>query len=218
MARPTKLTPEVKNHILLALRAGCHLTVAAASAGVGEATLHRWLTDKRPDYRAFAADVRQAIAQGEVVLVGRIGQAAPDSPGVALRLLERRHPQRWGRARADLIQPPDEFPAETPEPGPQKPPTLQERVVALPPEWQVPIIKLMTAAARGKTVAEFFEGTDRLASLRDSDPPADPWWRMSGEPFTPTPSGAPPVADNASAGTPVAADEPDGSGGDDQRG
>jgi hypothetical protein len=218
MARPSKFTPEVRTHILLALRAGSHLTVAAASAGVCEATLHRWLTDRRPQFRAFAADARQAIAEGEVFLVGRIGQAVHRSPGVALKLLERRHPQRWGPGRLDMLQVPDEFPAETPEPGPQKPPTLQERVVALPPEWQLPIIKLFTAAALGKTPAEFFEGPDRLASLRESDPPPDPWWKQSGEPFTPTLPGAPPVAGNASAGTPAAADEPDGSGGEDQRG
>ena len=218
MARPTKLTADVKNCIILAVRAGNYLKVAAASASVCEATLHRWLTDKRPLYRAFAADVRQAIAEHEVLLVGRITQATPDNPGVGLRLLERRYPQHWGRARADLTQPPDEFPAETPEPGPQKPPTLQERVVALPPEWQVPIIKLFTAAALGKTPAEFFEAPDRLASLRDSDPPPDPWWKQSGEPFTPTLPGAPPVAGSASAGTPGTADEPDGSGGDAQRG
>jgi len=218
MARPTKLTPDVKNHILLALRTGRYLTVAAASAGVGEATLHRWLTDKRPDYRAFAADVRRAIAEGEVFLVGRIGQAAPDSPGVALRLLERRHPQRWGRARADLNQPPDEFPAETPEPGLQRPLTLSDEFMLVSEEWQVPLRKIFNAVARGKTPAEFFEGPDRLASLRDSDRPPDPWWKQSGEPFTPTLPGTPPVAGNASTGTPAAPDEPDGSGGEDQRG
>jgi hypothetical protein len=180
--------------------------------------LHRWLTDRRPQFRAFAADARQAIAEGEVVLVGRIGQAVHRSPGVALKLLERRHPQRWGPGRLDVLPVPDEFPLETPEPGPEKPPTLQEQVVALPPEWQMPIMKLFTAAALGKTPAEFFGRPDRLASLRDSDPPPDPWWKQSGEPFTPTLPGTPPVAGNASAGTPVAADEPDGSGGDDQRG
>ena len=100
-----------------------------------------------------------------MVLVGRIGQAAPDSPGVALRLLERRHPQRWGRARADLIQPPDEFPAETPEPGPQRPPTLQERVVALPPEWQVPIIKLFDRGGPRE---------DRRRVLRRARPAGEP--------------------------------------------
>jgi hypothetical protein len=210
MARPSKFTPEVRTHILLALRGGSHLTVAAASAGVCEATLHRWLTDRRPQFRAFAADARQAIAEGEVVLVGRIGQAVHRSPGVALKLLERRHPQRWGPGRLDMLQLPDEFPAVTPEPGPQRPPTLQEQVVELSPEWQLPIIKLMTAAAFGKTPAEFFEGPDRLADLRDSDP-LDPWWKLPGEPFTPTLPDAPPVLGNA-------ADEPDRSGGDDQSG
>jgi hypothetical protein len=121
------------------------------------------MADRRPLYRAFNAAVRKAIAESEVLLVGRIAQAAPKSPGVALSLLERRHPQRWGQARADLAQTADEFPAEPPAPGKPKPPTLQDQVISLSPEWQLPIIKLMTAAALGKTVAEFFEGPDQLA-------------------------------------------------------
>jgi hypothetical protein len=96
VARPTKLTPDVEERILLGLRAGNFLKVAAAAAGVGEATLHRWLADRRPPYRAFDAAVRKAIAESEVLLVGRIAQVAPQSPGVALRLLERRYPQRLG--------------------------------------------------------------------------------------------------------------------------
>ena len=210
MARPTKLTPDVEERILLGLRAGNFLKVAAAAAGVGEATLHRWLADRRPPYRAFDAAVRKAIAESEVLLVGRIAQVAPQSPGVALRLLERRYPQRWGRARADLVQPPDEFPADPPTPGKPKPPTLQDQVVGLSPEWQLPIFKLLAAAAVGRTPAEFFERPDTLASLRDEYPPRDPWWKMSGEPLTPTPPAGPLDARHATAETVPATDALDG--------
>ena len=218
MARTPKLTPDVEERILLSLRVGNFLKVAAASAGISEATLYRWLADPRPLYRAFRAAVRKAIAEGEVLLVGRIAQAAPKSPGVALRLLERRHPQRWGRARADLTQPPDEFPAEPLEPGPPKPLTLSDRFISVSEEWMWPISKLFTAAALGHTPAEFFEGPDRLASLRDSYPPPDPWWKVSGEPLTPTPPAAPPAAEDALPGTADPADTPDGPDDDGQRG
>ena len=218
MARTPKLTPDVEERILLSLRVGNFLKVAAASAGIGEATLYRWLADPRPLYRAFRAAVRKAIAEGEVFLVGRIAQAAPKSPGVALRLLERRYPQRWGRARADLVQPPDEFPADPPTPGKPKPPTLQDQVIALSPEWQLPIFKLLTAAAFGRTPAEFFEGPDTLASLRDEYPPRDPWWKMSGEPLTPTPPAGPLDTGRATAEAVAAADTLDGPEEDRQRG
>lgn len=186
MARPPKLTPDVKERILLFLRAGNFLKVAAAAAGIGEATLYRWLADPRPLYQAFAADVRKAIAEGEALLVGRINQGAARSPGVALQMLERRHSQRWGRARADLGQPPDEFPADPPTPGKPKPPTLEDQVIALSPEWQMPIWRMLTAAAFGRTPAEFFEGPDTLASLREEYPPRGPWWKMTSEPLIPT--------------------------------
>lgn len=217
MARPSKLTPDVRTHILLALRAGSHLKVAAASAGVSEATLHRWLTGTSPQHRAFKADAKKAIAEGELVLVGRIGQAANRSPGVALKLLERRHPQRWAPGRADVLAVPDEFPPETPALGPPKPLALNDEFMSVSEEWQVPLRKIFNAVARGRTPAEFFEGPDLLAGLRDSDP-LDPWWKLPGEPLTPTLPARPADPGNASAGTPAAADSGEGPGNDQQRG
>lgn len=43
--RPSKLTDERADTILQAVEQGSYLKVAAAAAGVGEATLHRWLAD-----------------------------------------------------------------------------------------------------------------------------------------------------------------------------
>ena len=217
MARPSKLTPDVKTHILLALRAGSYLKVAAASAGVSEATLHRWLTGTSPQHRAFSAAAKRAIAEGEVVLVGRIGQAVNRSPGVALKLLERRHPQRWGPGRVDVLAVPDEFPPETPAPAAQKPLTLNDEFMLVSEEWQVPLRKIFYAIARGRTPAEFFEGPDLLAGLRDSDP-LDPWWKLPGEPLTPTLPETPADPGNASAVTPAAADSGEGPGDDHQQG
>jgi hypothetical protein len=70
---------------------------------------------------------------------------------VALKLLERRHSQRWGPGRADVLAVPDEFPPETPAPAAQKPQTLSDQYVYLSEEWQLPIRKLFTAAAFGRT-------------------------------------------------------------------
>jgi hypothetical protein len=103
-----------------------------------------------------------------------------------------------------LGQPPDEFPADPPTPGKPKPPTLQDQVVGLSPEWQLPIFKLLAAAAVGRTPAEFFERPDTLASLRDEYPPRDPWWKMS----VPATVGTDRAAPRGSRVAPVAALRP----------
>ncbi len=70
--RRTKLTPDVAGKILAALRTGAFQHVAAASAGIAEATLREWLArgegrhasqQANRRFAAFAAEVRQAQAE-----------------------------------------------------------------------------------------------------------------------------------------------------------
>ena len=173
VARPTKLTKEVKERIILAIRAGSYVTVAVASAGVSEATFHRWMRDGRPLYRAFQAEVRQALAEAEVRTVGMIVQAARESPTAAMKYLERRHPDRWGLARAGLTHTPPEIDMDPAEHDPRKAPEM----IVLRPEWVYAINKLIAVAAFGGTPQEFFERSNRLASLTESPDPPEPWWR-----------------------------------------
>jgi hypothetical protein len=104
MARPTKLTPEVKERIVKAVRAGNYPEVAAQSAGISKATYYRWMSvgEKAVSgiQREFYEAVRDAEADAEVEVVARILKAVPEEWRAGLALLERRHPERWGRRQA----------------------------------------------------------------------------------------------------------------------
>jgi len=101
MARPTKLTPERRERILKALRAGNYRDPAARSAGVHPSTLYRWLerADQEAEgpYRDFAEEVHRAEAEAEVHAVAIIRKAMTDDWRAAMALLERRHPEHWRR-------------------------------------------------------------------------------------------------------------------------
>jgi hypothetical protein len=104
MARPTKLTPEVQERLLKALRAGNYLSTAARFAGIHPATLHRWLERGDPagtrptdlPYRQFAEQVERAIAEAEVRDVTLISKAAETDWRAAAWRLARRYPKQWG--------------------------------------------------------------------------------------------------------------------------
>jgi hypothetical protein len=185
MARPAKLTGETQDRIVLALKAGNFLTTAARAAGVSEATVHRWLKAPGARYRAFASAVERAIAEAEVVAVATIAQSAPRNPGVALKLLERRRPNRWGRNRGEGSTVDEPMNVDQDD-GQRRARYVNELTV--PPEWAFVLNKLLTAAALGHSPEEFFNGSDRFAGLREDALPPVPWWRQSGitvEPASP---------------------------------
>jgi transposase-like protein len=104
MARPTKLTPEVRDRIVAAVRAGNYYEPAARSAGISPATLHRWMEKGSKSasgiQREFHDAVKRAAAELEVEITARIRKAASEDWRAGLSLLERRHPDRWGRRQA----------------------------------------------------------------------------------------------------------------------
>ena len=106
MARPTKLTAEVSEKIVRAIRAGNYPEVAAGHAGIHAATYYRWMErgelegDAPEDdpYRQFRAEVERALADSEAAEVGLVVKAARDGDWrAAAWLLERRFGDRWGR-------------------------------------------------------------------------------------------------------------------------
>ena len=106
MARPTKLTDEVEERILSAIRAGVSMAGAAEYAGIDAATFHRWMQwgdregTERADARcrAFRAQVHQARAEAEVRDVTNIAKASAHDWRASAWRLERRKPERYGRA------------------------------------------------------------------------------------------------------------------------
>jgi hypothetical protein len=104
MNRQTKLTPETQEKIAMVIRAGNYIETAAAYAGISKQCLYEWLrrgaaTNAPPQYRAFAAAIREALAAAEVRDVAQIAKASEKEWTAAAWRLERRHPVRWARTR-----------------------------------------------------------------------------------------------------------------------
>ncbi|MFC1639820.1 hypothetical protein ACFL3B_03540, partial [Gemmatimonadota bacterium] len=102
--RPTKLTPELAETIVEAIRGGNYAQVAAATAGISEMTFYSWLkrgTDE-PDsiYGEFAEAVLTASGEAEQEKLDRLRREVQADDGdwkAAAWWLERRFPKRWGK-------------------------------------------------------------------------------------------------------------------------
>lgn len=106
MGRPSRLTPAVSKALCEATREGYTLANAAGLAGVSAATVREWIrrgegTDDRPGtepYATFATAMARAQAEVEAEAVACIRAAAEGGQWrAAAWLLERTHPERWGR-------------------------------------------------------------------------------------------------------------------------
>ena len=99
--RKTKLTPEVHDKIIAAIRAGNYAKVAAAYAGVGERTYYFWLRrgfeEESGIYRQFRQAVEKAESEAEVRAVAIIQKHMEISWQAAMTYHERKYPDRWAR-------------------------------------------------------------------------------------------------------------------------
>ncbi len=101
MARPTKLTPEVRERIVGSIRAGAYAEQAARAAGIAPSTYYDWLRRGEagePTFSEFSEALRAGEAEAEIAAVATIREAAQAGDWrAAAHYLERRHPERWGR-------------------------------------------------------------------------------------------------------------------------
>jgi transposase len=99
--RPTKLTPERRDDLVLLLAAGASTARAARCVGVSERSVTRWLRDGLAERvrLARAAGAVSTDALSEARLVVLIARAAQHDWRAGSWLLERRWPERWGAAR-----------------------------------------------------------------------------------------------------------------------
>lgn len=99
--RRTKLTPEIQEKIVSAIRAGNYANVAAEYAGIGERTFYRWLERGREANRGiywhFWQAVKKAEREAEVRAVAIIQKHMEGNWQAAMTYLERKFPQRWSR-------------------------------------------------------------------------------------------------------------------------
>lgn len=101
VGRPTKLTNEVQEKILQAIRGGNYREVAARWAGIDPVTLTRWMRrgeqGRRGPYVQFCQAVLEAEQQAELRAVALIMKGAASDPNHAKWWLERKFHERWGR-------------------------------------------------------------------------------------------------------------------------
>jgi transposase len=124
MARPTKLTDDIRDRLAALLRAGVGVDAAAEAVGIAPSTFRAWVQRGERDgprdapYRAFREVVERARGEHEAILVAAMSRAAGrGSWRAAAWVLEREFPERWGppehRAAAapDGLEVPDELAA-----------------------------------------------------------------------------------------------------------
>lgn len=125
--RPSKITKKVQDSFRQALLAGSHIKTAAEYAGISYSTVRNWInrgeivldacngeiTPEHPeyDYVEFLEVTKKAIAQSEVVLTTRAFNGSKDDPRIALKVLERRFPDRWANTQIIRVEVQKEFAA-----------------------------------------------------------------------------------------------------------
>ena len=96
--RKTKNTPETVSKLVQAIKLGATYALASSYAGISHDTFHNWMNTK-PEF--FDA-VKEAEGAGAVQLLARIQKEATDGAWQAAAwILERRHPEMYGRQRLE---------------------------------------------------------------------------------------------------------------------
>ena len=99
--RPTKLDKDTIDRIIALVRAGNYVETAAAAAGISKDTLYAWLRlgarQQTGLAREFSDAMVKATAEAEALALTRISAAAREQWQAAAWMLERKHPDRWGR-------------------------------------------------------------------------------------------------------------------------
>ncbi len=106
----TKLTNRRAAQILQAIAYGCYRETAAQLAGIMPETLCHWMRWEREPYVTFQRLVRKAEADLEARMVQILTRAADVRPELALALLERKFPERWGKVHTIVASPPPGLP------------------------------------------------------------------------------------------------------------
>jgi hypothetical protein len=90
---PTKRTPAVAKALCESIEAGLTYRLACACAGIGQTTFHDW----RAADPEFSKALKEAEGRGAQRCIAKILAAADESWQAAAWILERRHPQDFGR-------------------------------------------------------------------------------------------------------------------------
>lgn len=100
--RPSKFTPAVCAIILESVRAGQSYAMSCRRARIDDSTLSHWAAEveekgEASRYFQFINDLMQAEADGQLALIATVRTATKQDWKAAAWLLERKHPDEWGR-------------------------------------------------------------------------------------------------------------------------
>lgn len=104
--RPTKLTPEVQEKIAKALAIGLTYDLASDMAGISRETLRDWINRGEREgegiYYNFSCAIKKDIATAAGGLLATIRRAGQEQWQANAWILERRHPEAFGRTAIDV--------------------------------------------------------------------------------------------------------------------
>jgi transposase-like protein len=105
--RPPKISKQVREDVVKAIKAGAYAEVAARSAGISETTYYRWMKqgdeENSGQYREFREAVKKAEAEMEVLAGGLVVAAFREDWKAAMTYLERKFPERWSRSERRVL-------------------------------------------------------------------------------------------------------------------
>lgn len=111
---PRKYNADIHARIVDAIRKGNYTKTATSLAGIGVDTYYDWLgmgrdqPEKYPEYVKLAADVELALAESEAELLEVVRRTAiseaPNTWQAAMTILERRHPNKFGRRDTTVVE------------------------------------------------------------------------------------------------------------------
>jgi hypothetical protein len=118
MARPTKLTPEIRNQLLGLLQASVPLDTAASILKICRKTLDNWLdqaasAEEGDDFYELRVDIEAAQARGLIPYISAIAKSGRTNTKDAKWMLERRDPKNWERKRMPVAAQEGTTPQET---------------------------------------------------------------------------------------------------------
>ena len=106
--RPSKLTPELKERLLKAIRLGSTFETACQSTGISYRAFRLWMNKgenaSSGEYFHFFQEVTRAIADAEMLLLSRIHAASQSDWRAASWVMERRWPERWSNTQRIEVQ------------------------------------------------------------------------------------------------------------------
>lgn len=105
--RPSKLTPELQEEIVISIKRGDWTETTCATVGIDKSTFYAWMKRGKKEtrhtrYKKFYEEVKRAQAISEARAVAIISKAAEKYWKAGAWMLERKYPEKWGKSRTKM--------------------------------------------------------------------------------------------------------------------